>query len=158
MDENQISSPSNGDDAAHIAAIEVDPEPGEAPPEGVEGVIDGRFVSRDAWHDGMVKGLMLAHHMTGLQSLGKGAADPAARDATGAMYDICIDTPALHFLVQPGSIWLQRAMAIGAWTIPMAMGCAAEIAQRKRGGAPPANDSSPRPANDNASHDGTLHG
>ena len=61
-----------------------------------------------------------------------------ARAASDALYDICLDTPSMHFLVKPGGVWFQRVAAISAFALPKAMGVVSEIKAKK---ARPVNQS-----------------
>lgn len=42
----------------------------------------------------------------------------SARQASDAIYDIALETPMFRFLIEPSNIWMQRAVAIGAYAIP----------------------------------------
>lgn len=63
----------------------------------------------------------------------KAGEDRAARAASDAIYDIALETPALRWLIEPQSVWLQRLMVIGAFAVPKAAAVSREIAH-KRGG------------------------
>lgn len=67
--------------------------------------------------------------------------EQTARGASDALYDICMETPALHFLIKPGNVWFQRVAAIGAFAVPKAMGAVAEMKARQdpKAKAKPAN-------------------
>ncbi|MCW5728146.1 hypothetical protein [Parvibaculum sp.] len=62
----------------------------------------------------------------------------AARAASDAIYDIAAETAYLRWLVEPGSIWMQRALAIGPFVAVKFAAMRAEIAARH------AKDVSPR--------------
>ena len=64
----------------------------------------------------------------------------AARAASDAIYDIAAETAYLRWLVEPGSIWMQRALAIGPFVAVKFAAMRAEIAARH------AKDVSPRTA------------
>lgn len=85
------------------------------------------FISYSAFHEGFCKAFELGGHIGQLQTLLNAPKQPSCPSATQAIYEIAVDTPALHFLIKPGSIWVQRAFAIGSFAVPVALGCAAEI-------------------------------
>lgn len=53
-----------------------------------------------------------------------------ARSASDAIYEIAAETAYLRWLVEPGSIWMQRALAIGPFVAVKAMAIRAELAAR----------------------------
>lgn len=55
----------------------------------------------------------------------------AARAASDAIYDIAAESEYLRWLVEPGSVWMQRVMAIGPFVAVKAMAIRAEIASRR---------------------------
>lgn len=83
--------------------------------------------------------------------------EQTARGASDALYDICMETPALHFLIKPGNVWFQRVAAIGAFAVPKAMGAVAEMKARQapKAKAKPANQNK-KP--DNGASDGDVLG
>lgn len=85
------------------------------------------FISYEAFHEGVCKAFELGGHIGQLQTLLSAPKQPSCPDATRAIYDIALETPALHFLIKPGSIWVQRAFAIGSFAVPVTLGCVAEI-------------------------------
>jgi len=117
------------------------PEESELNAEAVEmptGGIDNKFLLNspqgakyvldyDTFHSGFVKAFQLAGHTTQLQTLIAVGDNPTSPPATRAIYDIILETPFLHFIISPKSIWLQRTVAIGAFFIPLGFSCAAEL-------------------------------
>jgi len=91
---------------------------------------DGLFTF-DAFKDGLGKGLFISGHMTGLQTLILSPEQASYPGAAAAIYDTLKETPALHFLLKPGGKWMQRTFAIGAFVVPVGMGCIAEVRARK---------------------------
>lgn len=57
-----------------------------------------------------------------------------ARAASDAVYEIAADTPYMRWLIEPGSEWMQRLMAIGIFVFGKGSAIVAELAAR---GAPP---------------------
>ncbi|MDG1286385.1 MAG: hypothetical protein P8P30_02345 [Rickettsiales bacterium] len=57
--------------------------------------------------------------------------EPAARNASDALYDIALETPLFRFLIEPSNLWVQRAVAIGAYAIPKSRAVMFEIKARK---------------------------
>lgn len=121
-DWSNVPLPADEISAAASGAVDMAGE-GTAPalltPEG--------FITYDAFHDGFCKAFELGGHIGQLQTLLNAPKQPSCPDATRAVYDIAIETPALHFLIKPGSIWVQRAFAIGSFAVPVTLGCVAEI-------------------------------
>lgn len=120
----------------HVAAIEPDgagpgPEDPRGAPEGGPETPAG-LLTREQFRDGLAKCQRLAGHVAQIKTLIAAPDRPEYEPAADAAYDIIRDTPALHWLIMPGSIWLQRAVAIGAYAIPVAAGCRAELAERAR--------------------------
>jgi hypothetical protein len=85
------------------------------------------FISYEAFHEGFCKAFDLCGHIGQLQTLLQAPKQPSCPDATRAIYDIARETPALHFVIKPGSIWVQRAFAIGSFAVPVTLACVAEI-------------------------------
>jgi hypothetical protein len=56
----------------------------------------------------------------------------AARAASQAIYETCLEVDILRFLIQPGNIWLQRALVIYVFAAPKAGAVRAEIQYRKQ--------------------------
>jgi len=61
----------------------------------------------------------------------------AARRASDAIYDICLETPWLNFFLAEDSKWAERALAIGAFFVPLVSAAGLELKMRNRP-APPA--------------------
>lgn len=88
------------------------------------------FLTYDVFHEGFCKAFHLGGHLSGLETLLNAPQQKTCPDATRAIYDIALDTPALHFLIKPGSIWMQRAFAIGSFVVPVSIACAHEVKAR----------------------------
>ena len=138
--ENQEVDSSAFSDPAQATAAAIEPDWDSAPlpveeiaaqdaPQGVTGAIttQGGFITYEAFHGGFCSALELGGHLGQLQTLVNAPKQESCPDATKAMYDICVETPALHFLIKPGSIWVQRAFAIGSFIVPVGLGCVGEI-------------------------------
>lgn len=61
----------------------------------------------------------------------------AARQASDTVHDIASETPWLRWLIEPSSLWVQRALVIGAYAVPKA---AAVMAEMRAKAARPVND------------------
>jgi hypothetical protein len=111
------------------APLPVEEIPAQDAPQGVTGAIttQGGFITYEAFHDGFCAAFELGGHLGKLQTLVEAPQQKNCPDATKAIYDICVETPALHFLIKPGSIWVQRAFAIGSFIVPVGLGCVGEI-------------------------------
>jgi hypothetical protein len=122
-------------DALAGAAPSEPPAPGEtepAPP-------PPSLLEFDAWYKVAAGGFMVASAITKLKSLAFDPANATAREAFSALYDTCREIPALNFLLMPAGKWMARAMAVGAFAVPMAGAVRGELLVR-RGGAVPVND------------------
>ena len=125
-------------DLTGLDPVELDAQAeGEGMPEGVGA--DG-FVSFDVWFLGFRVAHQLAGQTLQLETLAKAPELPTAEPAARAIYDTACETPYLHFLVKPGSVWLQRALVIGAYVLPVAAGCREEMAARQAKPVEPSPD------------------
>lgn len=124
-------------DGAHLDDIGVEPGPesealgaGELAAPGAPAGAGG-FVDRETFRHAFGFAFRIGGALTGLHTL-TGAPDRAeAGPASDAVYDIAVETPALHWLIQPQSIWLQRAVVIAAFAVPVATECAHELRARR---------------------------
>lgn len=66
-----------------------------------------------------------------LASMQVAEGDQQARDASDALYGIIAETPWLHFLIQPQSVWFKRIVALGGFAFMKAMAVNAELAERR---------------------------
>lgn len=117
----------------HLDQIEVEQleavGDGPAAPDGAPLGADG-FLSVEAFAAGLRAALQLGGHLTSLQSLLASPDAPTFPDAAAAIYGTCRDFPALHFLIRPGGLWLQRAAAVAVWAVPVATACREELRAR----------------------------
>lgn len=89
------------------------------------------MLKKDEFHKSFIAVFKFGHGMSGLQSLHiPPERAGAAEECTSALYESIIDIPALHFMLKPGNKWWGRALAIGTFTIPMAIGVSAELRAR----------------------------
>lgn len=132
------STTEDASSGAHIEGIALEgetfgPEEPDPQADAWAGQVDPQgFLKRDAWVDLFCKAHALPGHALQLQTLILAPDQPTTREAGGAFYDICRDTPALHWMIRPGSAWFQRIGAIGIWGISLYVGCSMELAERKR--------------------------
>lgn len=91
------------------------------------GVSAPNFISKDTFHNNICGGLSLAGTMAGLQSLKTDLEDNTARASNDAIYEIILDTPMLHFVLNPQGKWIARISAILAFAVPKAMAVASEL-------------------------------
>lgn len=103
----------------------------EAEQEAQHVQVTSEMIETEAFHALFCTGFCTASYITGLKSLEVDKSDGAARACTQALYDTIIDTPALHFLLMPQNKWLERAIAIGMFTIPMAGAVSKEMKAKK---------------------------
>ena len=137
-----------GHDGSHLDAIEIGDDPGAPPPPKpgpatAEATAGDGFVTRDIFAQNFAGAFAFAGGMTGLQSLTAAPEAQTCRPAADALYDTCRDTPWLHFLVRPGSVWLQRTLAIMAFAAPLVRETAAEVKARRY--QPPATGNADAP-------------
>lgn len=157
VDEPQIPSPSpnpsnendpataspTGDAGEHLEGIVLEGEP-EAHPSAAPGVIDpDGFLSREAFYAVFAKSHQLAGQATQLQTLIRAPDQPETRGASDAIYDICRDTSALHWIIRPGSLWFQRIAVLLAYGIGLGAGVRAELRVRRSPAAEPASAAEP---------------
>jgi hypothetical protein len=114
-------------DQLEAAAGEIPPPPSNGLPLGADGLL-----SVEAFTAGLRQALTLGGHLTGLQALLVSPSAPTYPDAAAAIYESIRAVPALHFLIRPGGLWLQRAAAIMIWAVPVGAGVRAELAERRR--------------------------
>lgn len=76
--------------------------------------------------------------------------DPAARAASDALYETCLDVPWMRFLIQPESKWAQRSLVVGSFAVGLVQGVRAELSARAEAAAAAAA------ANDNAGLEGAA--
>ncbi|WP_299394623.1 hypothetical protein [Pelagibius sp.] len=138
MDEMSIPSGTSEEvPGAHLDAIEVAPEPGQEetsqpPGEASVPVTSDGFLTFDAWHAGFCQAFVLSGTLTGLATLRGAPEAPTSEEASRAIYDTACETPALHWLVKPGMKWLQRVTVIGAFALPVVVGCRQELKARRQ--------------------------
>lgn len=121
---------------AEAAAAPPGDEPPAAPPGGIVGkdefftAFRALFAAPNVWR--AYKG------RAALQSLKIEADDAAARQASDALYDTCLDVPWLRWLLAPENKWLERAVVIG--TFAYARGTAVSVELRRDPAPSPAID------------------
>lgn len=99
------------------------------------GSIESGFIGKDEFYGVFSFAFMMGHSGTGFKSLDI-SGSTSARPASDALYDICEETPSLHFLIKPGGKWMERAIAIGMFAVPIAKGVRDEVAERRKLAAP----------------------
>ena len=125
--------------AEHLASFTVDPLEGEGDDlggiDGLSNLADesGEFISQDAFFLAFCQAFNIAAcippYFTSLKIEDEETAQ--ARGASDALYDICLETPAMQFLIKPGGVWFQRVAAISAFALPKAMGIKAEMKAKR---------------------------
>lgn len=110
-----------GDDGVYIGA----------PPDpiGEESPIGEVILTKDQFFEGV---FVPMHAMPGamlqLQSLPIQSKEmQSARGASDAIYEIAEESSIFRFLIEPGNIWVQRAIAIAAYAIPKSQSVIVEI-------------------------------
>jgi len=137
------SAPEPDQAPEHLDAIEIEIEADSSADEpsgpaggpiGADGLLTGA-----AFADGLGKVLLITGHATGLETVLRSPDEPTYPDAAGAMYDAIRDVPALHFLLRPGGLWVQRAAAIALWAVPLGAGVRRELRTRRAPPPPPSD-------------------
>ena len=96
------------------------------------------MIDRDEFHKIFTGGFSLAHGVTKLQSLNVPEGDEGARQCAYALHETILEIPALHFILYPQSKMAQRVIAIGMFTVPMAIATSRELRERRgQGGQQP---------------------
>ncbi|MEQ8585931.1 MAG: hypothetical protein RLO01_01885 [Thalassobaculaceae bacterium] len=125
---------------------EDDGETGAEPPPEQQGYIPkSAFIAMLAGMFGMTGGAV------GLRTLHDASRRPTFVPAAEAFYDVCVDTPALRFLIEPESRQIHNYIAIGWFVTPLARECFMEMRALR---AKPVNDNKPKPETAEASPDG----
>lgn len=137
-------------DGEHLAAIEVEPEPseeagaGDGPAVSIAGIGADGFMTKEAFHHGFCMAFQLAGELTELETLKAAPGRPAAAACSGSIYDSAREVHWLNWILRPDSIWLQRAVLIGAFTVPLAVEVKRErVAKRAKDVTPAAADAAP---------------
>jgi hypothetical protein len=128
--------------AEHLDHIEI---PAEAIGAGEEGAgapgapAAPARVTREQFAELLAAALGIAGAVTGLRSLPIADAErPAFMPAAGAVYDTVVEIPALHWLLEPGNVYVQRALVVAAFVVPKARAVADELAAVRAARAKPA--------------------
>ena len=130
-------SESGSPDDLDAAFSRVNPDADEPGPEvGAGASCDtgpGEVMGRDEFVALFIGSFQMGAAFTGLQSLKiEGEETGRAREAASAIYDTALEVPALRWIIQPGNIWMQRALVVLAFTLPKGAAIKAELATRKR--------------------------
>lgn len=119
---------------AHLDAIAVDDwtagEDAEQAQVGPDYAPDG-FLTREMFREGFGLTFRLVGAITSLDAIKNAPDRPEASPAADVVYDIARETPWLHFLIQPSNVWLQRAIVLGAFALPVAVETAHELRARR---------------------------
>ena len=97
--------------------------------------IDTTILSEDDFHKVFCLVFNVGSSVTRLSSLKVDESDAAAKGCSKAIYETCLEIPALHFVLQPGGKWGGRILAIGAFMVPMSMNLRDELMERAKAGA-----------------------
>lgn len=101
------------------------------------------FIPVDAFTATLTLTFHLSGGMLGLKSLTEAPGQPTYQPAAEALYHTIVDTPSMHFLIQPGGVWMQRAIAMGAFALPLGYTVKAELAERRKNRPQSAGNASP---------------
>jgi len=146
VDQSQEPSKTPGgfpDTGEHLDAIPLEPEPGEYEKAFEAGLggglasVEGGFIPLDSFCKGYDLIFSMLGEVTGLDTLKRVSGSTASRSAAEAVYETAKDVPWLNWLLWPESKWFQRAFALGAFSLPLYLGCREELRARD---ARPVND------------------
>lgn len=90
------------------------------------------FIPVEAFTATLTLTFHLSGGMLGLKSLSEAPGQQTYQPAAEALYHTIVDTPSMHFLIQPGSVWMQRMIAMGAFALPLGYTVRAELAERRK--------------------------
>lgn len=97
-------------------------------------VVSGaNIMTKDEYATFFRGGFKFARHMSGIKSLDiTPQNEEAAKGAADAVYETIMDIPSLHWMLDKALFgkWGERAFAIAAFSIPMAMAVKEELSQR----------------------------
>ncbi|WP_375595857.1 hypothetical protein ABWI00_06065 [Algihabitans albus] len=167
-DSDQAASGTNDPDRERIESIAAQAEAEEAIGGRREAGAGGAPVASDVIHfeaflEAFKAGHFMAGSLIGSKALTSAPQDPACEPAARAIYDTCLEVEYFRFLIRPEGKWMQRALAVGAFALPTAMGVAAELRQKRhdtrakgaRDVSPPKADKpKTAPENDRRAYDG----
>lgn len=102
---------------------------GQELPDDSAAAVDG-FMNKDQFFQFFAALHTIPGQMMAVRTLIEAPAKPEARPACDAIYDTAREVPSLHFLIKPGSVWMQRGMVVLAYAVPVAIGVKAELAAR----------------------------
>lgn len=123
-------SPEDQDPGAHLDRISIGDEAAGAGPELPPGVL-----TRDQFRAGLGAAFQLSGGLLGLATLIAAPELDTFPPAADALYDAALESPWLRWLIDPQSVWLQRAIALGAFAVPVAGGCGRELRERREAAA-----------------------
>jgi hypothetical protein len=96
-----------------------------------DGMGNALVLKPDEFHKMFCFAFNMGSTISGLQSLAVDDKDGAALACSSSLYEMCLEIPALHFLVSPQGKWGTRIIGIGAFAVPMALAVAKEARERQ---------------------------
>lgn len=128
------STGSGSADASHLDGLDVAEPAGTSEPEvlpsGVE--VQNGFIPMPAFTATLSMSFTLGGGLLGLKTLSEAPQQQTYPAAAEALYHTIVDTPSLHFLIQPGGVWMQRALAMGAFAVPLGYSVRHELAEKRK--------------------------
>lgn len=129
-----IDEPEEVSGVEHFAGIETDEPEGYEPEggEGSDGLSGPGRLTKEQFRKTFTGAFNVGGTVTKLRSL---CIEPDAMEgaeaAADAIYDTALEIPWLHWMVEPNNIHVQRAVVIGAFTVPKALAVRGELAARR---------------------------
>lgn len=112
--------------------VVIEPEPDDNAVETIAGAqSDKPIVAREMFQQTFIAAFTTAGAMSGLRSLMIAQDDQLAREAANALYDSALQVPALRFMIEEGSGWVQRGFVLIAFGTSIVRGVRAEIQERR---------------------------
>lgn len=118
------------------------PENQDAPPTHFDSLIDNAapeqvedkalVLNNEEFHKLFCMAFNTGSAISGLKSLEVDDADGSVIACTNSIHEMCLEIPALRFLIQPQGKWGTRIFAIGAFAVPMALAVTAEVKQKRK--------------------------
>lgn len=137
------SNSDGDDDTAHLDALAAElrgDAPGDAAPEpdvpSGAGVGADGLLTRETFAQLVGIAFSFGGDAAKLDTLKTAPGRDTFAPAVAALYDTIRDVPALHFLLKPSNVWMQRAFVVAAFAVPVASGCRAELSARRAATAP----------------------
>ena len=99
-----------------------------------QAIINNSLVPRDEWCRGFIAIHGIGATFTGIQSIALPNSQiniATAQEVAETFYDMILEVPMLHFMLQPGGKWLGRIFVVGAYARGMSVAVGTEMRERR---------------------------